>query len=143
MVCPLQSVCAIVPLSLTVSTDIHSLDQAASLMRKKNLEPAQYRKKFEEKRAELLSDADTMASNTYHLPVWSTWEVSIDAISEKATDQSRDALELLYLLSCLNYRNVPQRLFRRAWKRVNYGMVADEWVRSRAGAASVYYDAVC
>ena len=110
-----------------------AINQAASHMRKKSLEPAQYTKRLEEKRAELLSDIDTMANNTYHLPVWSTWEVSVDAISEKATDSSRDALELLYLFACFNHRHIPQRLFRRAWKRVNDGMVAEEWIGKMTG----------
>lgn len=112
--------------------------QAASVMRRKGWEPSDYIAKFDKKRAELMRD-NRVQAKTNHRPVYTTWEVSIDAITEKDNEESQDALELLDLFSCFDRQGIPQRLFRRAWKRVHYGIIGEDFLGKITGGKEWFW----
>ena len=48
--------------------------------------------------------------------MYTTWEVSLDAIKSRLDRASKNAIELIQIFGFLHYDNITDEIFERAWK---------------------------
>ena len=59
------------------------------------------------------------ASSDYKYSVYTTWEISIEAIEKRRDETSHNAMELLRIFSFLHYDGITEDIFEQAWRN-NY-----------------------
>jgi tetratricopeptide (TPR) repeat protein len=67
-------------------------------------------------REQLLNHLSVQARSSYGLSMYTTWEVSLDAIKNRSNKASKNAIELINILGFFHHDNIPEEIFERAWK---------------------------
>jgi tetratricopeptide (TPR) repeat protein len=68
------------------------------------------------RRERLLNHLSVQAGSSYRFSVYTTWEVSLDAIKSRSDKTSKHAIELIQILSFFHHDNIADEIFERAWK---------------------------
>ncbi|KAN0067442.1 hypothetical protein V8E54_014532 [Elaphomyces granulatus] len=68
------------------------------------------------RRERLLNHLSLQAGSGYGFSVYTTWEVSLDAIKSRSDKTSKHAVELIHILSFFHHDNIADEIFERAWK---------------------------
>ncbi|KAN0070627.1 hypothetical protein V8E54_011496 [Elaphomyces granulatus] len=64
----------------------------------------------------LLSRLLVQAGSSYKFSVYTTWEVSLNAIESRSDKTAKHAIELIQILSFFHYDNIADEIFEQAWK---------------------------
>ena len=68
------------------------------------------------RRERLLNHLSLQAGSGYGFSVYTTWEVSLDAIKSRSDKTSKHAIELIRILGFFHHDNIADEIFERAWK---------------------------
>ncbi|KAN0071003.1 TPR-like protein [Elaphomyces granulatus] len=68
------------------------------------------------RRERLLNHLSHQAGSSYGFSVYTTWEVSLDAIKSRSDKTSKHAVELLQILGFFHHDNITDEIFERSWK---------------------------
>jgi tetratricopeptide (TPR) repeat protein len=68
------------------------------------------------RRERLLNHLSHQAGSSYGFSVYTTWEVSLDAIKSRSDKTSKHAVELIQILGFFHHDNITDEIFERSWK---------------------------
>jgi hypothetical protein len=88
--------------------------QAGAYIRKTEYSPAEYLLIYGRRYKELLSFVPLHSGTDYKHTVYTTWQVSIDAITSTPGEASAGALKIVRLVCFLHYDQIPLEVFFRA-----------------------------
>jgi hypothetical protein len=88
--------------------------QAGAYIHKTKYSPAKYLLIYDRRYKELLSFVPLHSGTDYKHTVYTTWQVSIDAIASTPGDASAGALKIVRLVCFLHYDQIPLEIFFRA-----------------------------
>src|SRR5438045_1684007 len=71
---------------------------------------------YSHRRERLLRHRHVQAGTDYNFSVYTTWEVSVEAIKRMPGKTSENAIELVRIFSFLHYDGITEAIFERAWK---------------------------
>ncbi len=72
-------------------------------------------------RESLLRYRPVQARSDYNFSVYTTWEVSVEAIKKMSRETSDNAIELVRIFGFLHYDGITEDIFERAWKNSREG----------------------
>jgi hypothetical protein len=90
--------------------------QAGAYIQKTKYSPAKYLLIYDRRYKELLSFVPLHSGTDYKHTVYTTWQVSIDAITSTPGEASAGALKIVRLVCFLHYDQIPLEVFFRASK---------------------------
>jgi len=64
----------------------------------------------------LLNHLSVQAGSSYKFSVYTTWEVSLDAIESRSDKTAKHAIELIQILGFFHHDNIADEIFEQAWK---------------------------
>ena len=70
---------------------------------------------YAHQREQLLNHLSVQARSSYGFSVYTTWEVSLDAVENRSDETSKHAIELIQILGFFHHDNIPEEVFERAW----------------------------
>ena len=73
---------------------------------------------YSHRREQLLNSLSMQAGSGYGFSVYTTWEVSLDAIEGRSDRTSKHAIELIRIFGFFHHDNIPEEIFERAWKNI-------------------------
>jgi tetratricopeptide (TPR) repeat protein len=88
--------------------------QAGAYIRETQCTPVEYLQIYDRRHEELLSFLPTHSGTDYKHTVYTTWQVSIDAIASTPGEASAGALKIVRLVCFLHYDQIPLEVFFRA-----------------------------
>jgi tetratricopeptide (TPR) repeat protein len=68
------------------------------------------------RRERLLNHLSHQAGSSYGFSVYTTWEVSLDAIKSRSDKTSKHAVELIQILGFFHHDHITDEIFKRSWK---------------------------
>jgi hypothetical protein len=114
--------------------------QASAFIRQKLCSLEEYCDLYSRRRKQLLGSRPVQGREDYNYTVYTTWEVSLDAIRKMSNETSENvlvssetaktALELLDCFSFFHFENIPEVIFKEAWKGIQRGEDS-EWLMSQ------------
>lgn len=93
-----------------------AVDQAAAYVRKGLCNVEEYCKKYTCIHKKVMQNRSVQASSGYGHSAYTTWEVSAEAIHNMSNETSRNAMELLGMLSFFHYEGIYEKIFEQAWR---------------------------
>ena len=72
---------------------------------------------YSHRRERLLRHWPVQAGSEYKFTVYTTWEVSVEAIKRMSLETSNNAIELVRIFCFLHYDSITEDIFERAWKK--------------------------
>jgi hypothetical protein len=88
--------------------------QAGAYIQKTKYSPAEYLLIYDRRYKDLLSFVPLHSGTDYKHTVYTTWQVSIDAITSTPGDASAGALKMVRLVCFLHYDQIPLEIFDQA-----------------------------
>ncbi|KAN0070689.1 hypothetical protein V8E54_011558 [Elaphomyces granulatus] len=76
----------------------------------------EYRDIYSHQRERLLNHRSVQTGSSYGFSVYTTWEVSLDAIKSRSDKTSKRTIELIRILGFFHHDNISDEIFERAWK---------------------------
>ena len=73
---------------------------------------------YSHRREQLLNGLSMQAGSGYGFSVYTTWEVSLDAIESRSDRTSKHAIELIQIFGFFHRDNIAEEIFERAWKNI-------------------------
>ena len=96
-----------------------AITQAGAYIRRGLCNIEEYCDVYTRRRQKLLMHRSVQANSDYKYSVYTTWEISIEAIEKKRDETSHNAMELLRIFSFLHYDGITEDIFEQAWRN-NY-----------------------
>ena len=96
-----------------------AITQAGAYIRRGLCSIEEYCDVYTRRRQKLLRHRSVQASSDYKYSVYTTWEISIEAIEKRRDETSHNAMELLQIFSFLHYDGITEDIFEQAWRN-NY-----------------------
>ena len=93
--------------------------QAGAYIQKGLCSIEEYCDVYTRRRQKLLKHLSIQASSDYKYSVYTTWEISIEAIENMGNETSRNAIELIQVFCFLHYDGIAEDIFERAWSNRN------------------------
>ncbi|KAM0796954.1 hypothetical protein BDR22DRAFT_892704 [Usnea florida] len=114
-----------------------AVSQAAASIRQRVCSLEDYLDTFTHHRTVLLSRESVQSSSDYRHSVYTTWEVSVDAIKDLAKDPTNrlaaTALEFLTFFGFCHFDNITERIFRSAWDNFDRIEQYQWWASNQLG----------
>ena len=85
-------------------------------------------------RKRLLANKSSRLPSNQANDVYTTWNISREAIESRATEDAVNALELLNIFSSLHFEGFTEQLFKSAWE--NHDFVAPDCISGRESLSS-------
>ncbi|KAL7948403.1 hypothetical protein V8C42DRAFT_314325 [Trichoderma barbatum] len=92
-----------------------ALLQAGAYISTKKLSMEEYLINYRQQRDELLKFIPPQTQSRYR-NVWTTFEISVQALQTSADQSALDALQLLEIFSTFHYDDIPVKFFQDAWR---------------------------
>ncbi|KAI9866891.1 MAG: hypothetical protein M1813_000833 [Trichoglossum hirsutum] len=106
-----------------------AIAQAGAAIRQKLCSMEEYSSVYSRRRKQLLSRQPVQASTDYKYTVYTTWEVSVEAIARMSTEAAHNAIEILKLFSFFHFDGVSEEILKEAWLNMR-GSEHSEWTLS-------------
>ena len=90
--------------------------QAGAYVRQGLCSIGEYCSIYSHRRERLLRHRPVQAGSSYKFSVYTTWEISVEAIRRMSRETSDNAIELVRIFSFLHYDDITEDIFKRAWK---------------------------
>jgi hypothetical protein len=90
--------------------------QAGAYVRQGLCSIGEYYSIYSHRRERLLRHQPIQAGSDYKFSVYTTWEVSIEAIKRMSRETSDNAIGLVRIFCFLHYDSITEDIFERAWK---------------------------
>ena len=71
---------------------------------------------YSRRREGLLNYLSVQDGSSYGFSVYTTWEVSLDAIESRLDKTSKNAIELIQILSFFHHDDIADEIFKQAWE---------------------------
>ena len=95
--------------------------QAGAYVRQGLCSIGEYCDIYSHRRESLLRYRPVQAGSDYKFSVYTTWEVSVEAIKRMSGETSDNAIELVRILCFLHYDGITEDIFEHAWKNSRKG----------------------
>lgn len=106
---------------------------AAALIRQRICSLEDYCTIFGQTRKRLLANKSSRLPSNQANDVYTTWDISREAIESRKTEDAAIALELLNIFSCLHFEGFTEQLFKSAWEKDHLTGQDDETPSSALG----------
>jgi hypothetical protein len=103
------------PVVLTLGCLALAVAQAGAVIRQGVCNMGEYCQLYARRRKELLEQKVVQGGEEYKYTVYTTWEISLQAIEAMPGHGAKDAMELLQMFSFLHHDGISEEIFRRAW----------------------------
>ena len=90
--------------------------QAGAYVQQGHCSIGEYCDIYSRRREQLLSHLSVQGGSSYGFSVYTTWEVSLDAIKSRPDRTSKHAIELIQILGFFHHDNIADEIFKRAWE---------------------------
>ena len=90
--------------------------QAGAYIRQGFCSIEEYYGVYTRRRQKLLQHRPVQLSSDYKYTVYTTWEISIEAIEKMCDQTSHNAIELIQIFGFLHYDGITEDIFEQAWK---------------------------
>ncbi len=108
------------PIVQTLGNLALAVNHAGASIRQRICSLEDYLDSYKRHRKKLLSSRPVQAASEYEYTVYTTWEISVDALKELAKDtkdrNAANALELLTLFGFCHFDDIMEGMFRSAWE---------------------------
>lgn len=104
---------------------------AAALIRQNICSLEDYCAIFAQHRKRLLANNSSRLPSNQANDVYTTWNISREAIESRGTDDAVIALELLNIFSCLHFEGFTEQLFSSAWENYD-AQLGEMWTKTLA-----------
>ena len=108
------------PIVQTLGNLALAVNHAGTSIRQRICFLEDYLDNYKRHRKKLLSSRPVQAASDYKYTVYTTWEISVDALKELAKDtrnrNAANALELLTLFGFCHFDDIKEAMFRSAWE---------------------------
>ena len=102
------------PVVLTLGCLALAVAQAGAVIRQGVCSMGEYCQLYSQRRKELLEQI-VQGGEGYKYTVYTTWEISLQAIEAMSGGRAKDAVELLQMFSFLHHDGISEEIFHRAW----------------------------
>ena len=106
-----------IPITKTIGFLALAIVQAGSYIRQGLCGLDEYCELYNRCRQRLLEYIPIQQSSEYKYSVYTTWEISIEAIKKMCTDTSHNAIDLLRIFCFFHYDGISEEIFERAWSK--------------------------
>ena len=96
-----------------------AITQAGAYIRRGLCSIEEYCDVYTRRRQKMLMHRSVQANSDYKYSVYTTWEISIEAIEKRRDETSHNAMELLRVFGFLHYDGITEDIFEQAWRN-NY-----------------------
>ena len=93
-----------------------AIAQAGAYVQQGHCSIRQYCDIYGHRREQLLNHLSVQTGSIYGFSVYTTWEVSLDAIKSRPDRASKHAIELIQIFGFFHHDNIADEIFERAWK---------------------------
>jgi hypothetical protein len=104
-----------IPVAKTLGCLALAIVQAGAYIRKGFCSIEEYCNVYSRRRQELLRHRPVQASSDYKYSVYTTWEISVEAIKKMYSETSHNAVELIRIFCFFHYEGIAQDIFEQAW----------------------------
>ena len=104
-----------IPITKTIGFLALAIVQAGAYIRQGRCRIDEYCELYTRCRQRLLEFVPIQQTFEYKYSVYTTWEISIQAIESMCTDTSRNAIDLLRTFCFFHYDGISEEIFERAW----------------------------
>ena len=104
------------PVAQTLGFLALAIVQAGAYIRQGYCSIEEYCDVYTRRRQKLLKHLPVQASSDYKYSVYTTWEISIEAIEKMSGETSHHAIELIQIFCFLHYEGITEDIFEQAWR---------------------------
>jgi tetratricopeptide (TPR) repeat protein len=129
------------PIATTLGCLALAIVQAGAYIRNGFCSIDEYCDIYSSHRERLLRHLPVQKRSDYKYSVYTTWEVSIEAVERLSSEASVNAIELIRIFCFLHYDKITEDIFERAWKNSHNGEASFKnianlfYMRSQEGLA--------
>jgi tetratricopeptide (TPR) repeat protein len=116
------------PVVLTLGCLALAVAQAGAVIQQGVCGMDEYCELYSQRRKELLGHRSVQGGDGYKYTVYTTWEISLQAIEAMADVAAKNAMELLQIFSFLHHEGISEEIFRRAWTNL-WNEDHSDWIK--------------